>query len=111
MLAHLVLARSKGLGAFGLFADVLGFKIAQHTQAHRQGHCGTAHPDYFPFLRNGTDWVNLHTLVMVRAERRLPDKTSVEYRYYLSSLTSGAKRHLGRLAGVSDIYLLKVLFG
>ena len=54
----------------------------------------TSQPDYFPFLRHGSDWPNLQTLVRVRAERRLPDKTSVEYRYYISSLTSGAKHHL-----------------
>jgi len=59
----------------------------------------TSHPDYFPFLRHGSDWANLHTLVMVRAERRLPDKTSVKYRYYLSSLTSGAKQHLAAVRG------------
>ena len=36
---------------------------------------------------------------MVRAERRLPDKTSVEHRYYISSLTSGAKQHLAAVRG------------
>jgi predicted transposase YbfD/YdcC len=95
----------------GLFEDVqdlfayaaeLNFVDCDHHQTVEKDHgrieirdCWTtSHPDYFPFLRHGSDWVNLHTLVMVKAERRLPDKTSVEYRYYLSSLTSGAKRHL-----------------
>lgn len=95
----------------GLFEDVqdlfayaaeLNFVDCDHHQTVEKDHgrieirdCWTtAHPDYFPFLRSGADWVNLHTLVMVRAERRLPDKTSVQYRYYISSLTSGAKRHL-----------------
>jgi predicted transposase YbfD/YdcC len=54
----------------------------------------TSHPDYFPFLRNASDWINLSTLVMVRAERRQADKTSVEVRYYLSSLESKADKHL-----------------
>lgn len=54
----------------------------------------TDHPDYFPFLRNVSDWINLSTLVMVRSERRQADKTSVEVRYYLSSLESKADKHL-----------------
>ena len=54
----------------------------------------TSQPDYFPFLRNGDAWTNLQSLVMVRAERRLPDKTSVEFRYYLSSLPSNAAQLL-----------------
>ena len=96
----------------GLFEDVqelfeyaaeLNFVDCDHHQTIEKNHgrieirdCWTtSQPDYFPFLRNGADWANLRTLVMVRAERRLPDKTSVEYRYYISSLVSGAKRHLG----------------
>jgi len=54
----------------------------------------TSHPDYFPFLRNAQAWANLSSLVMVRAERRLADKTSVEVRYYLSSLPSNAAQLL-----------------
>lgn len=54
----------------------------------------TSQPDYFPFLRNGEAWTNLQSLVMVRSERRLADKTSVEVRYYLSSLPSNAARLL-----------------
>jgi predicted transposase YbfD/YdcC len=54
----------------------------------------TSHPDYFPFLRNAQAWANLRSLVMVRAERRLADKTSVEVRYYLSSLPSNAAQLL-----------------
>jgi len=50
----------------------------------------TAHPDYLPFVRNVEAWPKLCSLVMVRAERRLADKTSVETRYYLSSLPSNA---------------------
>jgi len=54
----------------------------------------TSDPDYFPFLRNAPDWTRLRTLVMVRAERRQADKTSVDVRYYLSSLESKADKHL-----------------
>lgn len=107
--AHYVLAL-KG-NQSGLFEDVqelfdyaaeINFVDCDHHQTVEKNHgrieirdCWTtSQPDYFPFLRHGSDWPNLHTLVMVRAERRLPDKTSVEYRYYISSLTSGAKQHL-----------------
>jgi predicted transposase YbfD/YdcC len=54
----------------------------------------TSHPDYFPFLRNASDWTKLSTLVMIRTERRQADKTSVEVRYHLSSLESKADKHL-----------------
>lgn len=84
------------------YATEINFVDCDHHQTIEKNHgrieirdCWTtAHPDYFPFLRKGADWANLRTLVMVRAERRLPDKTSVEYRYYISSLASEAKRHL-----------------
>lgn len=100
----------------GLFEDVqelfayaaeINFVDCDHHQTVEKNHgrieirdCWTtSHPDYFPFLRNGTDWANLRTLVMIRAERRLPEKTSIEYRYYISSLTSGAKHHLAVVRG------------
>jgi predicted transposase YbfD/YdcC len=95
----------------GLFEDVqdlfdyaaeISFVDCDHHQTVEKNHgrieirdCWTtSHPDYFPFLRNGADWANLCTLVMVRSERRLADKSSVQYRYYISSLASDAKRHL-----------------
>ena len=84
------------------YAAEINFVDCDHHQTIEKDHgrieirdCwATSHPDYFPFLHNGADWANLRTLVMVRAERRLPDRTSVEYRYYISSLASNAKRHL-----------------
>ncbi len=47
-------------------------------------------PDGFPYLHNAAAWANLHTVVMVRRERRLPDKTTVETAYYISSLPKAA---------------------
>jgi predicted transposase YbfD/YdcC len=44
----------------------------------------------FPDLRNTADWEGLQTVVMVRRERRLTDKTTVEFAYYLSSLPNQA---------------------
>lgn len=100
----------------GLFEDVqdlfeyaaeINFNDCDHYQTIEKNHgrleirdCWTiSHPDYFPFLPHASDWANLRTLVMVRAERRLPDKTSVQYRYHISSLSSDAKRHLEAVRG------------
>jgi len=47
-------------------------------------------PQGFPYLYQAADWVNLQTVVMVRRERRLPDKTTVETAYYISSLPTAA---------------------
>ena len=47
-------------------------------------------PHGFPDLRNTAAWADLRTLVMIRRERRLPDKTTVETAYYLSSLPKAA---------------------
>ena len=48
-------------------------------------------PEFLDFIRQRGAWKNLRTLVMVRAERRLGTSTSVEIRYYISSLENNAK--------------------
>ena len=53
-----------------------------------------AKPDYLTYLPNGLAWPSLHTLVMVKAERRIGQETTLTTRYYISSLTTGAKHHL-----------------
>jgi predicted transposase YbfD/YdcC len=50
--------------------------------------------DYLEALRTAEDWAELHSLVMVRAERRVGEQTSVEWRYYISSLAASAARLL-----------------
>jgi predicted transposase YbfD/YdcC len=112
--AHYILAL-KG-NQSGLFEEVkelfdyaaeINFVDSDHHQTVEKNHgrleirdCWTtSQPDYFPFLPHSSDWANLHTLLMVRAERRLPDKTSIQYRYSISSLTSGAKPHLAAVRG------------
>ena len=57
----------------------------------------TSAPDYLAYLPNRSAWPGLHTLVMIRSERRLEDKTSVELRYYISSSSTGAKHHLNTI--------------
>jgi predicted transposase YbfD/YdcC len=51
-------------------------------------------PAYLAYVNPAGAWPSLRSLVMVRAERRLEEKTSVETRYYLSSLDTPAA-HIG----------------
>lgn len=44
----------------------------------------------FPFLHESAAWNSLQTLVMVRRERHLADRTTVETAFYLSSLPGNA---------------------
>jgi predicted transposase YbfD/YdcC len=48
-------------------------------------------PEFLVYLRNRSAWVGLRTLAMVKAERRVGDKTSCEVRYYISSLPDQAQ--------------------
>ena len=89
------------------YAAEINFTDCDYDQTIEKGHgrieireCWTtSHPDYFPFLRNRSDWAKLQSIAMVKAERRLQDKTSVEYRYYISSLPSDAVRMLQTVRG------------
>jgi predicted transposase YbfD/YdcC len=49
--------------------------------------------DYIEALRDWAKWAGLHSLIMIRAERRIGDQVSVERRYHISSL-SGQAQHL-----------------
>lgn len=49
---------------------------------------------YLSAIRNLGDWAKVKTVVMVRRERRLRDKTEVHTRYYISSLQANATRFL-----------------
>jgi len=48
-------------------------------------------PAYLAYVDPPGAWPELRSLVMVRAERRVGEKTSVERRYYLSSLAAPAR--------------------
>lgn len=48
-------------------------------------------PAYLAYVNPAETWPDLRSLVMIRAERRLGTKTSVQTRYYLSSLNAPAK--------------------
>jgi predicted transposase YbfD/YdcC len=46
--------------------------------------------DWLPQLN---DWIDLHTLACVKSTRTVKGKTSIEMRYYISSLTENAEGH------------------
>lgn len=51
----------------------------------------TAHPDYLAALYKPEQWAGLQTAIMIRAERRIGQKTETETRYYISSLPGHAE--------------------
>ena len=85
-----------------LFAGYLeaGFPQVPHDYAREVGkdhgrleirECWTvADPDSLAFVRQCGQWPKLQTLVMLRAERQVNGKRSVETRYYISSLENDA---------------------
>jgi predicted transposase YbfD/YdcC len=48
-------------------------------------------PEFLDYLRQRDAWKNLQTVIMLRAERRIGKKSSVETRYFISSLENNAK--------------------
>jgi predicted transposase YbfD/YdcC len=50
-------------------------------------------------IRNTGEWKNLNSLVCIRRERRLAQKTEVKLRYYISSLPPKADRLLHNIRG------------
>jgi predicted transposase YbfD/YdcC len=51
-------------------------------------------PDVLRYLRGTKDWEKLTSVVKVQAERRTTQKTTIEDRYYLSSLAGDAQKLL-----------------
>ncbi len=78
-----------------------GFEDMQHDfcQTLDKGHgrietrgCWTIDsPEQLSYLDTGGEWLGLRSIGMVAAERRVGNRVSVEYRYYISSLASDAK--------------------
>ena len=59
----------------------------------------TSDPEYLENIRNRNNWKGLTSLVMIEAERIIDGKSSVEVRYYISSLESDAERILASVRG------------
>ncbi len=82
------------------YADQVQFQDMQHDyhQTVNKGHgrieirrCWTiADPVALAHIRHAEDWADLHTLVRVQRERRLPDKVEQQTAYYISSLPPNA---------------------
>jgi len=76
---------------------------ADHARSTEKGHgrleirdCWTINdPVVLAPLRGSEGWHQLHSVIKVRAERRLPDETTVKTRYYVSSLDGTARQALG----------------
>jgi predicted transposase YbfD/YdcC len=49
---------------------------------------------YGPSIRHISQWAKIKTVVMIRRERRLSNKTEIHTRYYISSLAGKAERFL-----------------
>jgi predicted transposase YbfD/YdcC len=56
-------------------------------------------PEFLDYLRQRGTWKNLQTVIMLRAERRIGKKSSIETRYYISSLENNAKLALRAARG------------
>ena len=54
----------------------------------------TSHPEYMESIRNRHNWKGLKSSIMIEAERIVDGKSSVEIRYFISSLASDARRLL-----------------
>ena len=54
----------------------------------------TSDPEYLESIRNRQNWKGLKSIVMIESERIIGDKSSVETRFFISSLASDAKRLL-----------------
>jgi predicted transposase YbfD/YdcC len=89
----------KELFAYALEINFEGVTGQDYHKTVNKGHgrieireCWTlTDPEFLVYLRNRSAWAGLHTLVMVKAERRIGDKTSCEVRYYISSLPGQAE--------------------
>jgi predicted transposase YbfD/YdcC len=94
-----------------LFADaeVLGFKQVLHDQCKHtdKGHgrleirrCWTlADPDYLACIKRQAEWPNLRTLIKVQSERRTLTGTTLETRYFISSLPNDASLAMRAVRG------------
>jgi predicted transposase YbfD/YdcC len=106
------------------YAQETGFADCDYHKTVDKGHgrievreCWTiSKADYLAYLPHLADWPPLHTIVRVRSERWIGSETTVTLRYYISSLTSGARQHLQAVRGQWGVenqahWVLDVSFG
>ncbi len=109
--ADYVLALKKNQGhlyedvaAVFAYAEKVGYKEVAHDFHKRVGkehgrieirRCWTiAVSEWEEHIRNCAAWVSIKSIVMVTSERRVGGKTTIETRYFISSLESNAKQTL-----------------
>lgn len=56
-------------------------------------------PEFIDYLNDRGQWSNLRSVAMVESERRIGQDTTVQTRYYISSLSGDAERLLGAVRG------------
>ena len=86
------LARNSGFD--GLSHDYHETVNAGHGRVETRRCWAVSDPDSVRYVDEGGQWPGLTTLVMVEGERRVGGKTTVEPRYYISSLPNDASKLL-----------------
>jgi predicted transposase YbfD/YdcC len=76
--------------AHGLNTDYVRTVEKDHGRLEIRECWTVTDPQFFPYFRTSQDWPQLQTLVKVRRERRLADKTTLETHYYIASLSGSA---------------------
>jgi hypothetical protein len=90
-------------------SDYLGREYNYHEQVEAGHHrvekrqVWTVDVSELPPLPNQAFWTGLKTVVMIVSERRLWNKTTIEARFYLSSLSSNAEKIAGRFAVIGAL--------
>jgi predicted transposase YbfD/YdcC len=54
----------------------------------------TSAPDFLWYLPNLKQWAGLQSIAMLKSKRQTPQETTIEYRYFISSLESDAQQML-----------------
>jgi predicted transposase YbfD/YdcC len=81
------------------YAAETAFADCDYAKTINKGHgrleireCWTlSDEEYFAYLRNRSAWAGLQTIAMVKSERRSGDESTIETRYFISSLSGQAK--------------------
>jgi predicted transposase YbfD/YdcC len=91
------------------WAEEIGFEGVEHDYHQTIGkdhgrietrQCWTiSDPEYLEYARGQENWAGLRTFVMIVSERRMPEKTTRQVRYFISSLPNDAQQMLRSVRG------------
>ena len=70
-----------------------------HGRVERRRCWAISEPDYLNYVNDGSLWTKLTCIGMVESERSVDGKTSIESRYYISSLPGNAEQMLAATRG------------